>query len=81
MNARRLDDQDPEIIRLDLGIEDITLGHLIEAQERFLSLIREVAGGVVGNKEDVRWVVEDVEANSLDLALRASPARESVRRL
>jgi hypothetical protein len=78
MNARRLDDQDLEIIRLDLGIEDITLGHLIEAQERFLSLIREVAGGVVGNKEDVRWVVEDVEANSLDLALRASPARESV---
>jgi hypothetical protein len=78
MNARRLDDQDPEIIRLDLGIEDITLGHLIEAQERFLSLIREVAGGVVGNKEDVRWIVEDVEANSLDLALRASPARESV---
>lgn len=44
MNARRPDEQDPEIIRLDLGIEDITLGHLIEAQERFLSLIREVAG-------------------------------------
>lgn len=78
MNAPRLDDLDPEIFRLDLGIEDITLGHLIEAQERFLSLIREVAGGVVGNKEDVRWIVEDVEANSLDLALRASPARDSV---
>lgn len=54
MNARRPDEQDPEITRLDLGIEDITLGHSIEAQERFLSLIREVAGGVVGNKEDVR---------------------------
>lgn len=78
MNARRVDAQDPEIIRLDLGIEDITLGHLIEAQERFLSLIREVAGGVVGNKEDVRWIVEDIKASSLDLALRASPAREGV---
>lgn len=78
MNARRDYTQDPEILQLDLAIEDITLGRLVEAQERFLSLIREVAGGVVGNKDDVRWIVEDVETNSLDLSLRATPSRNTV---
>lgn len=75
--TRRTDDQ-AEILRLDLGIEGVPLGRLIEAQSRFLTMIREVAGSVVGNKDDVRWVVQDVEAGSLDLIVRPEPARKTV---
>jgi hypothetical protein len=69
---------DPGVLRLDLGIEDVTLGRLIEAQERFLGVIREVTRDVVGSPGGVRWLVEDIETNSLDLVLRPEPARASV---
>jgi hypothetical protein len=36
------------VLRLDIGLDGPTLGRLIEAQERFLGLIREVARDVVG---------------------------------
>ncbi len=71
-------EQDPTVLRLDIGVDGPTLGHLIETQERFLGMIREVARELVGNASDVRWVVARIDADSLDLAVRAEPTRQSV---
>ena len=51
---------DGDLLSLDIGLDDPTFGRLIETQERFLGLIREVARDVAGNAGDVRWVVASV---------------------
>jgi hypothetical protein len=78
MEPQRDAGDNADVLRLELGFDGVPLGRLIEAQSRFLTMIREVAGSVVGGKDDVRWVVEAVEAGSLDVLVRPEPARQAV---
>jgi len=77
MNAKAKGD-DREVLRLDLGVDGVSLGRLIDAQTEFLGILREVATSVVGDPAAIQWAVDDIQANSLDLFVRPIPLRESV---
>lgn len=65
------DDED-EVLRLVLPDEGVPFFRLLEAQEKFLALIREVARSIAGDR-GVTWVVSDTRPGSLDLGVRAVP--------
>lgn len=71
MNAGRSED----VRRLDIGIEGVPLQRLIQAQVQFLGLLREVSSSVVGDSDDVRWIVTEVVAEGVDLLVRPESAR------
>jgi hypothetical protein len=63
---------DDEVIRLVMPDEGVPLARLLEAQERFLNLIREV-GRTIAGERGVTWVVNDTRTGSLDVGVRAVP--------
>lgn len=71
-------DQSDKVLRLDIGIEGVPLQRLIQAQVNFLGLLREVSSSVVGDSDDVRWIVTEVRAESVDLLVRPVSARDQL---
>jgi hypothetical protein len=63
-----------DFLRLDIGIEGVPLQRLIQAQVNFLGLLREVSSSVVGDTDEVRWVVTEVRAETSTGALAEAVA-------
>lgn len=76
MNAEK---STTDALRLDIGIEGVPLQRLIQAQVNFLGLLREVTSSVIGDSDDIRWIVTEVRAESVDLLVRPESTRDQLK--
>lgn len=67
-----------DVLRLVLPDEGVPFARLLDAQQAFLNLIREVGRTIAGDR-GVTWVVNDTRGGSLDLGVRAVPTSSRVR--
>jgi hypothetical protein len=76
--TERLAAESGDVLRLVLPDAGVPFARLLDAQEKFLNLIREIGRTIAGDR-GVVWIVHDTMPGSLDLGVHAVPTSARVR--